>query len=602
MECKREEACNAKEIAEEKFRAHDLKGSYWYAQKAYDLYPELEGISQLITAMQVHLAAEDRLDSGLIDWYAILQVNVFSDPALIKKQYRKLALALHPDKNKSLEAEGAFKLIREAWAVLSDKFKKRKYDCVRRCLLQKEEEDSEPGHPDPIATSSKAQKSTINVHMDVDSLKTQNVDFCNRQGSSTATPVASVKDSAQVQSFMHTHMTFPGNPNVDSFNGDDTATPLNKASVKSGHVNSTFWTECSSCKAMQECQCSQEGHQIRCEVCLSLFQAEEIATMSLNELNRRTRKRSRHNNSVMIENEMNLQEDNKPQESKDRQAINQSKKAKRGPKKIKNGSRMKKNSVSSPVLEDPSVKIVDPGSINVQDSEFYDFDKDRIEECFEENQIWAIYDDYDGMPRYYALINKIISLHPFKVQMSWLEGKDNGDENLIRWASTGIWRSCGELRVGRKTTTEFLNVFSHLMKGEKAVAGLLKIFPRKGSVWALYRNWQCNWDESTPKEVIRQYENVEVITDFTETMGGSVIPLVKLDGFKTVYHRIQMGSKAVRWVLRTEFLRFSHQVPARRLLGNEGQNLPQGCWELDPAASAMDLSAENLDSKTKTSG
>lgn len=81
MECKREEACNAEEIAKEKFRAHDLKGSYWYAQKAYDLYPEQEGISQLITAMQVHLAAEDRLDSGLIDWYAILQVNVFSDPA-----------------------------------------------------------------------------------------------------------------------------------------------------------------------------------------------------------------------------------------------------------------------------------------------------------------------------------------------------------------------------------------------------------------------------------------------------------------------------------------------------------------------------------------
>jgi hypothetical protein len=150
MEYKREEACKAKEIAEKKFRAHDLKGSYWYAQKAYDLCPELEGISQLITALQVHLAAEDRLDSGLIDWYAILQVNVFSDPALLKKQYRKLALALHPDKNKSLEAEGAFKLIREAWAVLSDKFRKKKYDCMRRCLLQQEEDDSEPGHSDQL--------------------------------------------------------------------------------------------------------------------------------------------------------------------------------------------------------------------------------------------------------------------------------------------------------------------------------------------------------------------------------------------------------------------------------------------------------------------
>ena len=31
----------------------------------------------------------------------------------------------------------------------------------------------------------------------------------------------------------------------------------------------------------------------------------------------------------------------------------------------------------------------------------------------------------------------------------------------------------------RNTTTEFLNVFFHLMKGEKVVAGLLKMFPGK---------------------------------------------------------------------------------------------------------------------------
>ena len=43
-----------------------------------------------------------------------------------------------------------------------------------------------------------------------------------------------------------------------------------------------------------------------------------------------------------------------------------------------------------------------------------------------------MYDDHDGMPRYYALINKVVSLDPFKVQMTWLEGKENGDECLIR--------------------------------------------------------------------------------------------------------------------------------------------------------------------------
>ena len=65
------------------------------------------------------------------------------------------------------------------------------------------------------------------------------------------------------------------------------------------------------------------------------------------------------------------------------------------------------------------------------------------------------------------------------------------------------------------------------------------------------------------------------MTDFTETMGGSVVPLVNIYGFKSVYRIIQMGSRAVRWVLRTKFLRFSHKTPARIILGNEAQNLPK---------------------------
>ena len=54
--------------------------------------------------------------------------------------------------------------------------------------------------------------------------------------------------------------------------------------------------------------------------------------MSINEFNNTTEKRIKQDDSVMMENEMNLHEDNKAQESNDKQAINQSKKAKRGRK------------------------------------------------------------------------------------------------------------------------------------------------------------------------------------------------------------------------------------------------------------------------------
>lgn len=47
-----------------------------------------------------------------------------------------------------------------------------------------------------------------------------------------------------------------------------------------------------------------------------------------------------------------------------------------------------------------------PISITVPDSDFHDFDKDRTEECFQPKQIWALYDEEDGISRLYCLIRE----------------------------------------------------------------------------------------------------------------------------------------------------------------------------------------------------
>lgn len=66
------------------------------------------------------------------DYYKILEVPEDADLESIKKSYRSLALKYHPDKNHSPDAEDKFKMISEAYGVIGDSEKRRKYDNERK--------------------------------------------------------------------------------------------------------------------------------------------------------------------------------------------------------------------------------------------------------------------------------------------------------------------------------------------------------------------------------------------------------------------------------------------------------------------------------------
>ncbi|MCP4692967.1 MAG: DnaJ domain-containing protein [Desulfobacterales bacterium] len=66
---------------------------------------------------------------GNTDYYNVLGVSKNASDEEIKKAYRKLAMKHHPDRSKGDKAaEERFKEISEAYAVLSDKEKRKQYD------------------------------------------------------------------------------------------------------------------------------------------------------------------------------------------------------------------------------------------------------------------------------------------------------------------------------------------------------------------------------------------------------------------------------------------------------------------------------------------
>ncbi|KAM9361432.1 dnaJ homolog subfamily B member 9-like isoform 1-T2 [Symphorus nematophorus] len=84
------------------------------------------------------------------NYYETLNVEPTATDSQIKKNFRKLAIKYHPDKNKSTDAEKAFREIAEAYKVLSNQEQRRLYDSMgHEAFLNKDDAvDSEDEHDD----------------------------------------------------------------------------------------------------------------------------------------------------------------------------------------------------------------------------------------------------------------------------------------------------------------------------------------------------------------------------------------------------------------------------------------------------------------------
>uniref|UniRef100_A0A2P2LK42 J domain-containing protein n=1 Tax=Rhizophora mucronata TaxID=61149 RepID=A0A2P2LK42_RHIMU len=684
MEANVEEALKAKEIAERRFTEKDFASAKNYALKAKGLCPGLEGISQMVATFEVYIASEIKCNGG-IDYYSVLGLKPSADRDAVKRQYKKLAVLLHPDKNKTVGADGAFKLVSEAWTMLSDSLKRRSHDLKRNkqldsCAVQK---NLSSVHSAGVAaynncsnlptshgldsfwtvcTSCKVQYEYLRKYVN----KRLSCKNCRGTFIATETGTAPVNGSFPYgpwpyvptngyanhgydgAAFVPANATFfrgNGVPNLhsphgyeyassvpfqwNSFSGTSTGVVSHSgASAVSADVFYQVNGNVGETRAKVKSAANGQQHSMKSTgltVNSNLSSSESSYSMvgapnkkrqvvGANLRNGPEEKRlkpasdagSIHGTST-VEHDSKLSSPNEPpmRRSSIAPAFDARKllmdKARNGILKKLEEMRITAAAVKENA-EDKSKKQVGsdvcgrqskpnrngPVSITVPDPDFHDFDEDRSEECFKPKQIWAIYDEDDGMPRLYCLIRQVLSVDPFKIHITYLNSKTDSEFGSVNWIDSGFTKSCGHFRAWNSDVIDQVNIFSHVLKGEKAGrGGCVRIFPKSGDIWAVYQNWSPDWNRLTPDDVRHQYEMVEVLEDYSEELGVCVTPLIKLAGFKTVYQR-NPNKGAIRWIPRREMFRFSHQVPSSSLEG-EACNLPYKCWDLDPAATPDEL-------------
>ncbi|KAG6487646.1 uncharacterized protein LOC122009945 [Zingiber officinale] len=676
MECNKEEALRARAIAEKKMQIKDFAGALKIVQKAQNLFPELEHLSQMLTVCEVHCSADVKL-GGELDWYGVLQVQPTVDDSSIKKQFRKLALLLHPDKNKFAGAEAAFKLIGEANVVLSDKAKRHLYD-MKRKASPRVDPSRQPAPQMRKNTYASDSFHAVNLN-GVNNQQKQPSAFANNQTFWTICPVCSIRyqyyknimnKTIRCQNCLKTFIAYDisakvaptgGHPNQswNTFNPPvhQQANNINQPSQSGnasftegpkGSVNGAPYSHFDYGGGQPNVERNKVDHNggakrgakpptaninqkrsrklaIESSDSDTSGDSEDEATQVngpqtqyVSSSSAPTRRSTRHKQNINyseVGSNADADADADADDYSDSPSSGSSDDVVLGSnvsgstegnfknnrkdesfKEQANGSKqanidIRGKSVCERVASNSSSTMAAPeqDAFSYPDPEFFDFDKLRHISQFAVDQIWALYDNVDGMPRFYARIRQVCSTR-FKIQFTWLECNPLNDV-VDAWCDEELPIACGNYILDSPESTEDQLMFSHVMAWEKGKKrNSYNIYPRKGEVWALFKNWNIQWNLDADNHRLYEYEVVEVLSDFAEVTGIQVTPLVKINGFVSLFMRSEEKVMSSHVIPPDEILRFSHNVPSYRLTGIEREGIPQGCLELDPASLPINFS------------
>lgn len=185
----------------------------------------------------------------------------------------------------------------------------------------------------------------------------------------------------------------------------------------------------------------------------------------------------------------------------------------------------------------------DPKPLTCPDTKFNDFGNSMS--SFAVDQVWALYDSRDDMPRIYAQVRRIFSPQ-LSLQVTLLENvKTTKDEESM------LSSACGRFEYGDTEIKSHL-MFAHEMDHTKCGKNVI-VNPRKGETWALFRDWDISWkSHSDVHEPPYRYDLVEVITEFDDQLGISVVYMGRDEGFES--HGL------IKNIYPGEMQRFSHKV------------------------------------------
>lgn len=622
---KREKAIKAKQTALEKMENNDFTTARKHAARAQELCPDIENIEQMILVCDVHAAT--RFCEGERDWYKIINIDPTADMASIRKQCHQMTLSLHPDKNRFPGAGNAFQLVCQAKAVLTDRDKRRLFDSRRNAQgftwFQDQQNRNIKGLKKEVNKllnrASKKQKQSEKIPNAGNKRGENSKEIQNPgkdlqfTGNSACGPERHLENLEKTLNPGKTsQFQFPGNlafgsgqnpenlekilnpgkfcqfPGTLAFRPEQNREDLEKILNPGKNCHFQFPRNL----AFTPEQNSENLEKIlnlgkNCQFPGTLASGPEQSQEYLEKIPNpgkncqfQSPETSASGPKQNLENLENILNPGKTCQFPGTLAFGPERNLENLEKIMNSGKNCQFSGTSS---SGPEQNLE---NLEYSDAAFNDFEGGRAKRNFSSGQIWAIYDTLDAMPRFYALIDKVVS-EDFEVQITWLEPCPDNEEER-KWLYQGLPSSCGKFRPGNSELIQDHGIFSHLAAWKMGIdlgKIIYEIYPRKGETWAIFKNRGMDWNCDPGRRRPYDFEVVEILSDYgCDGDGASVALLWKMEEFSSIFSRINGQGMECGVMKVKERLRFSHRVISFQMSIDEGENGAKRFFELDPAS------------------